>query len=66
MNLGPEAAKKLISLSSSHNIYLEGNILKILETDNDEFQEYITTAVTKDEEKRKKKIRGHETGPRPK
>ena len=48
--------EQLIHLSSSKNIFLEGNILKVIETDNEDFQKYLKEAAEKDRETRKKRL----------
>lgn len=51
-----EARSGLIELGQSKGIYIEGNILKLLETEDEEFKEYIETAIEKDTEQRKKRL----------
>ena len=49
--------KQLIELYKSKNIVLEGNILKIIDVEDDsEFSEYIKTCIEKDKESRKKRL----------
>jgi hypothetical protein len=47
----------LLEIQKKHQIYLEGNILKIINSDDDqEFQEYLDTAIYKDKENRRKRL----------
>ena len=45
-----------IKLEKKRKVYLEGNILKLIETDNDEFAAYLQEAKEKDSETRKKRL----------
>lgn len=56
MKFTQETESSLIELASSRRVYLEGNILKLVETDTPEFQEYIKEAISKDEDTRKKRL----------
>lgn len=48
---------KLLELYKTKNITLEGNILKVIESsDDEEFSEYIKTCITKDKDTRKKRL----------
>jgi hypothetical protein len=47
---------ELISLYAKKKIGLEGNILKLIATDDKEFSEYIDTCITKDNENRRKRL----------
>lgn len=51
-----EARSGLIELAQSKSIYIEGNILKLLEEGDDDFKKYIETAIEKDSEQRKKRL----------
>lgn len=51
-----EDIEQLIHLSNEKNIYLEGNIIKVISTDNDEFKKYLELAQQKDAESRKKRL----------
>lgn len=53
-----ETKKQLINLHNNLNVGLEGNILKIIETsdDDDEFKEYIDKCIKQDIDIRKKRI----------
>jgi hypothetical protein len=48
---------QLIELYKTKNITLEGNILKIIElSDDNEFNEYVKTCISKDKDTRKKRL----------
>lgn len=51
-----EDIKQLIHLSNERNIFLEGNVLKVIETEDEVFQEYLKNAAEKDRETRKKRL----------
>ena len=49
--------KQLLNLYKSKKIYLEGNILKLIDCDGDEeFQLYVDGAISKDKEGRRKRL----------
>ncbi|MFN5023644.1 MAG: hypothetical protein ACK5EG_06305 [Chitinophagaceae bacterium] len=49
--------KQLLDLYKAKNIGLEGNILKLIDTEEDsEFSQYIKTCIDKDKESRKKRL----------
>lgn len=48
--------KLLLDIQKKNQIYLEGNILKLLESDNQEFSDYLTIAKEKDKESRRKRL----------
>ena len=49
--------KELIQLATEKNIFLEGNITKIIDTDgHQEFHTYIQSAISRDRENRKKRL----------
>jgi len=56
LNLNEEARSALIDIGGSRGIFIEGNILKLLEPCDDAFKEYIDTALAKDTERRKKRL----------
>lgn len=56
INFTEDTENVLISLSKDRNIFLEGNILKVINTQNDHFQEYLNTALKNDENQRKKRL----------
>jgi hypothetical protein len=52
-----DTRKALIKLAEEKNIYLEGNILKVISTEGDEeFAKYITDASSRDKEIRRKRL----------
>lgn len=56
MKLPSEAEAQLIKASQEKRLFLEGNILKILETESKEFEEYIRLAKENDKSNRKKRL----------
>ena len=49
--------KELIQLAAEKEIFLEGNITKIIDTDGHaEFHSYIQSAINRDRENRKKRL----------
>ena len=57
MELHESSRRALIDLKRDRNIYLEGNVLKLLESSGDlEFQEYIESAIERDRENRRKRL----------
>ena len=48
--------KELISLYNKKKIGLEGNIIKLIKTDNQEFNDYLNTCIDKDNENRRKRL----------
>lgn len=57
MKLNKETRKELIELWKTKKISLEGNILKVIESDDDvEFQTYIKESLEKDKETRRKRL----------
>lgn len=56
LNLNEEARSALIDIGENRSIFIEGNILKLLEPSDDAFKEYIDTALAKDTERRKKRL----------
>lgn len=51
-----DTEEMLVSLSNNRNIYLEGNILKVIDTESDDFQEYLNKAQELDTLARKKRL----------
>ena len=52
-----DAKKSLINLASEKNIFLEGNITKLIDAESDEkFKNYIQDCISKDKETRKKRL----------
>jgi len=56
MKFTEEIEKRLVELFEEKNIALEGNILKVIETDSDTFREYIAQALENDKSNRKKRL----------
>ena len=56
MRFPEEVENDLINLSDQRRILLEGNILKILETDSEKFKNYIESAKENDKSNRKKRL----------
>jgi len=57
ISLNDELKKELIALASEKNIFLEGNILKIINADGDHaFSDYIESSINRDKESRKKRL----------
>jgi len=56
MRLPEEVEQAFIALQEERRVRLEGNILKMLETDSEAFQEYIQNGLAKDDELRKKRL----------
>jgi hypothetical protein len=57
MKLDSNIKQYLLDIQKKHQIYLEGNLLKIIESDGDqEFKEYLDTAISKDKENRRKRL----------
>ena len=57
MKLNKETQDQLIECAKSKGIYLEGNILKMIDSSDDQiFDKYIKSAIEKDTETRKKRL----------
>jgi len=57
IKLCEEDKKKLLKLASEKNVYLEGNIIKVIDSEDDEeFSKYLVDAKEKDTETRKKRL----------
>jgi len=57
MKLNKETKKQLLDLWHERRIALEGNILKVIDSEgDDEFQKYIDEALNKDKESRRKRL----------
>jgi hypothetical protein len=56
MKFCKQTENDLINLAKSKKIFLEGNIIKVVETDNLEFKDYITQCNEKDKESRKRRL----------
>lgn len=46
----------LLEIQKKNQIYLEGNILKVIESDNKEFSDYLNICKEKDKESRRKRL----------
>jgi len=51
-----EARRALVDAGESRNVFIEGNLLKLLDDSDDAFKAYIQLALEKDTEKRKKRL----------
>tara|TARA_R110001599_G_scaffold41699_8_gene125988 strand:- start:1385 stop:1945 length:561 start_codon:yes stop_codon:yes gene_type:complete len=51
-----QVESELIELSKNTNVYLEGNILKLVSTSSEVFTEYLDTSTSKDTDNRKKRL----------
>lgn len=56
IELDKQARDKLIELGEDKDLYIEGNILKLLACPDESFDKYVKTAIEKDSEKRKKRL----------
>lgn len=57
MKLGEAARRSLMLLAEEKNLYLEGNILKVIEDEGDaEFSKYLSIAISKDTETRQRRL----------
>jgi len=56
MKLSPEIESEFIKLGEERGVSLEGNILKLIEPQSENFKDYIESAINKDSESRKKRL----------
>lgn len=56
MNFCEDDIKQLLDLAKDRRIYLEGNIVKIIKTENEDFKKYLIEAKEKDNETRRKRL----------
>lgn len=57
MKLGKSVQQELISIQKDKGIYLEGNIIKLVESDGDpDFTQYLKDAVENDRSSRRKRL----------
>ena len=57
MKLSKEDKKQLLDIAKTKNVFLEGNIIKLIESDDDvEFEQYLKDAAEKDKESRRKRL----------
>jgi len=57
MKLSAEVEENLINIAKNKNVFLEGNIIKLIETDNANFKTYLIEALTNDRSKRRKRLK---------
>lgn len=56
ISFGKDIESSLVSLYKSKKIALEGNLLKVVKTQDKEFQDYLDEAKTKDQDTRRKRL----------
>ena len=57
MKVNADTKAALIKIAEEKNVYIEGNILKIIDDDNDiEFRKYLDSAIERDKEARTKRL----------
>ncbi len=56
ISFGKDIESCLVSLYKSKKIALEGNLLKVVKTQDKEFQDYLDEAKTKDQDTRRKRL----------
>lgn len=56
IKLPEEVRDDLIRLAKDSGVRLEGNILKVIETDDDEFRRYLDESLTRDKDSRRKRL----------
>lgn len=56
MKFNKQEKEQLIEIAKTKNIFLEGNIIKLIEGDDENFQKYLTEASEKDKESRRKRL----------
>ena len=56
MNFCKEDIQQLLDLADNRRVYLEGNIIKLIKTEDEEFKKYLEEAKEKDAETRKKRL----------
>jgi len=57
ITLNDEIKRQLITLAAEKNIFLEGNITKLIDTESNlDFRNYIFQCITRDKENRKKRL----------
>lgn len=56
IRLDKNSEEDLIKLLEAKNIGLEGNIIRLIETDNDLFKEYLNTCIERDKNSRRKRL----------
>ena len=56
MRFSEEDIQQLLELAKDRKIYLEGNIIKVIKSDNKDFIKYLADAKEKDNETRRKRL----------
>jgi len=56
IQIDKDTIKELISLYETRKIGLEGNIIKLIKTDDDEFRNYLNNCIDNDNENRRKRL----------
>jgi len=57
IKLDPASRAALLELSRTSRLYLEGNVLKVIDADGDkEFEKYLRDAIAQDKENRRKRL----------
>lgn len=56
MNFCKEDIQQLLDLAENRRVYLEGNIIKLIKTEDEDFIKYLEAAKEKDAETRKKRL----------
>ena len=56
ISFGKDIESSLVSLYKSKKIALEGNLLKVVKTQDKDFQDYLDEAKTKDQDTRRKRL----------
>ena len=56
INFSVHTEDLLLDIAKSKKIYLEGNILKVITSDSDNFNQYIKTCIDRDKESRRKRL----------
>ena len=56
ISFGKDIESGLISLYKSKKVALEGNLLKVIKTNDKEFQQYLEEAKQRDNENRRKRL----------
>jgi hypothetical protein len=56
VNFCKKDIQQLLDLASNKRVYLEGNILKLIKTEDEDFKKYLIDAKEKDADSRKKRL----------
>lgn len=57
MKLSTEAERNFIDIARNKNVYLEGNIIKLIDTDSPDFRSYLMEALANDRSNRRKRLK---------